>query len=338
MSQNGPRISPPVPATRSKTTLASTLKSHTKSAHLTKVNNLGEGTALLEEEGYLIAGEQIRLEQLSIILFQLAKAMASTQTQRTTADSIQAIAYVVDQLATEASATSIAEAVLAKLTIPIEQIQKATEFAATATPSTTQPGNPQTYARVASRLIPPKHAEAITRGDMLERCFLVGGKDDKALSDLSEKELVSKANTTLSIMESAALGSPEGIAFVGADILRSGTVAYHLNTLDAARWLQKDTNTRAFMSHFGGASLAKPMLIHTLVEFVPLTFDPNLLSAVEGVERNSGLPLRSLLFAKFIKQKERRHSGQTLGHAIFGFSTREAANHAMVHGLYVEGK
>ena len=57
--------------------------------------------------------------------------------------------------------------------------------------------------------LPPKHAEAITRGDMLERRFLVGGKDDKSLADLSEKELVSKANTTLDIMESAALGSPE---------------------------------------------------------------------------------------------------------------------------------
>ena len=335
MNLNGPRVSPPAPATRSKSTLESTSKDHTTSAYRTKVNNLGEGTALLEEKGYLIAGEQIRLEQLSIVLFQLARAMP--QTQKTAADSIRAIAYVVDQLAIKASATSIAEAVLAKLTIPIEQIQKAADFAAAATPST-QSGTTQTYARAAGRIIPPKHAEAITRGDMLERRFLVGGKDDKALSDLSEKELVSKANTTLDIMESAALGSPVGIEFVGADVLRSGTVAYHLNTLDAARWLQKDENTKAFMSHFGGASLAKPMLIHALVEFVPLTFDPNLLSAVEGVERNSGLPPRSLLFAKFIKQKERRHSGQTLGHAIFGFSTREAANHAIVHGLYVEGK
>ena len=156
---------------------------------------------------------------------------------------------------------------------------------------------------------------------MLERRFLIGGKDDKSLTDLSEKELVSKANTTLDIMESAALGSPEGIRFVGVDVLRSGTVAYHLNNLEAARWIQKEENAKIFMSHFGGASLAKPMLIHALVEFVPLTFDPNLLSVVEGVERNSGLPLKSLLFAKFIKQKERRHSGQTLGHAIFGFST-----------------
>jgi hypothetical protein len=300
------------------------------------VNNLKEGRTLLEEKGYLVAGEQIRLEQLSVVLFQLARAIP--QTQKTAADSMRAIAYVVEQVATEAAATSIAEAVLAKLTVPIQQIQKAAEFAASAPSDTAQPGSSQSYARAASRTIPPKHAEAITRGDMLERRFLVGGKDDKSLADLSEKELVSKANTTLDIMESAALGSPEGIRFVGVDVLRSGTVAYHLNNLEAARWIQKEENAKIFMSHFGGASLAKPMLIHALVEFVPLTFDPNLLSAVEGVERNSGLPPKSLLFAKFIKQKERRHSGQTLGHAIFGFSTREAANHAMVHGLYVEGK
>jgi hypothetical protein len=139
-------------------------------------------------------------------------------------------------------------------------------------------------------------------------------------------------------MQSAALGSPSGINFVGADVLRSGTVAYHLNTLESARWIQEETNTKAFLLNFGGASLAKPMLLNALVEFVPLTFDPNLLTAVEAVERLSGLPPRSLLFAKFIKPKDRRHSGQSLGHAIFGFSTREAANHALVHGLFVEGK
>jgi len=207
-------------------------------------------------------------------------------------------------------------AVLAKLSAPLDQIMKAAEL--TKAPLRDAPhDDPQTYARAASRPIPPKHAEAVMRGDMLERRFLVGGKDDKSLSDLSEKELVSKANTTLDIMESATLGSPEGIEFVGADVLRSGTVAYHLNTLEAAKWLHQDENTKAFMLHFGGASLVKPMLIHALVEFVPLTFDPSLLSVVEGVERNSGLPTHSLLFAKFIKHKERRHSTQTLGHAIF---------------------
>jgi len=173
---------------------------------------------------------------------------------------------------------------------------------------------------------------------MLEKRFLVGGKDDKSLADLSEKELVSKANATLELMQSAALGSLSGINFVGADVLRSGTVAYHLNTLESAKWIQEETNTKAFLLNFGGASLAKPMLLHALMEFVPLTFDPNLLSAVEEVERLSGLPLRSLLFAKFIKPKDRRHSGQSLGHAIFRFRTREAANHALVHGLFVEGK
>src|SRR6266702_4538438 len=93
MSPNGPRIPPPAPATRSKATPESTAKGHTKSAHHTKVNDLGEGTAFLEEGGYLIAGEQIRLEQLSIILFQLARAMP--QNQKTAVDGIQAIAYVV---------------------------------------------------------------------------------------------------------------------------------------------------------------------------------------------------------------------------------------------------
>ena len=74
------------------------------------------------------------------------------------------------------------------------------------------------------------------------------------------------------------------------------------------------------------------------MEFIPLIFNPDLQSAVEGVERNSGLPASSLLFAKFIKQKERQHNGQMLGHAIFRFRMREVANHAIVHGLYVEGK
>ena len=139
-------------------------------------------------------------------------------------------------------ASNIAIAVLEKLTIPIKQMVKAASLTA-ASPPNIHPTTPHTYART----IPPKHTEAITRGDMLEHCFLVGGKDDKNLTDLSEKELVAKANTTLDIMESAALGSPKGIKFIRVDILHSGMITYHLNTLKVAKWIQKDKNAKAFI-------------------------------------------------------------------------------------------
>lgn len=75
-----------------------------------------------------------------------------------------------------------------------------------------------------------------------------------------------------------------------------------------------------------------------MAEYDPVTFDTTNLAAMQKVEVDSVLEPRTLQFAKFIKNKERRYDGQRVAHAIFGFLTRDAANYAMTNGLYVEGK
>ena len=85
MGPNSPRTSPPAPVTQSKAALEPS--THMKPTNPTKVNNIEEGRTLLEEKGYLIAGEKFQLEQLSIVLFQMAKAMP--QTQKAVVDGIQ---------------------------------------------------------------------------------------------------------------------------------------------------------------------------------------------------------------------------------------------------------
>ncbi|KAJ6570944.1 hypothetical protein DFH09DRAFT_916808, partial [Mycena vulgaris] len=70
-----------------------------------------------------------------------------------------------------------------------------------------------------------------------------------------------------------------------------------------------------------------PHSFSVVVEFVPVTFNPDLGRAFETIEDANGLRRGVLLQARFIKPPARRHPGQRSAHAIFGFASAEAANH-----------
>jgi hypothetical protein len=298
---------------------------------------------LLEDAGYLIPGELFLMENVALVLFQAARSM--TKPHKATRDIIRALGYAVGEISTSTLAETIATSVLEKLRVPITLLAEATTAAtelnsnlsSLSQPLVDQPGT-LTYARVASQAIPPHHAEEVTRGAMLERRMIVGGKDEKELAKLTEKELVAKANMALALMSSQDCGAPEGTVFLGAEVLRSQAIAYHLNSTEAAIWIQQPEVWKNFMNHFGSTSAAHSTLLHCVAEYVPVTFDTTSLVVIQKVERDSNLKPCTLQFAKFIKSKERRYDGQRVAHAIFGFLTRDAENFAMTNGLYVEGK
>jgi len=307
------------------------------------VTDVASARRLLEDAGYLVPGELFLMENVALVLFQAAKSMPKPH--KATSDIIRALGYTVGEINTTTLAETIATSILEKLGAPITLLAEATTAAAEISsnlsslsqPLTDQPGV-LSYARAVSQAVPPHHAEEVTRGVMMERRMIVGGKDEKELAKLTEKELVAKANMALSLMSSQDFGAPEGITFLGAEVLRSRAIAYHLNTTEAATWIQQPDIRKRFVDHFGSTSAAHSTLLHCVAEYVPVTFDTTSLAAIQKTEADSGLQPRTLQFAKFIKNKERRYDGQRVAHAIFGFLTRDAANYAMTNGLYVEGK
>ena len=86
---------------------------------------------------------------------------------------------------------------------------------------------------------------------------------------------MSKANLALSLMGICAEDVPEGITFVEAQKLRNGGVVLQLNTAQAASWIQQDGAIRLFLTQMGGMSIHKSQLSHVIVEYVPISFDPN---------------------------------------------------------------
>jgi hypothetical protein len=309
----------------------------------TDVVDSASARLLLEGAGYLIPGELFLMENVALVLFQAAKSM--TKLHKATSDIIRALGYAVGEISTSTLAETIATSVLEKLRAPITLLAEATTAATELSsnlsnlsqPLVDQPGT-LTYARMASQAIPPHHAEEVTRGAMMERRMIVGGKDEKELAKLTEKELVAKANMALALMSSQDCGAPEGTIFLGAEVLRSQAIAYHLNSIEAAGWIQQPETRKRFMNHFGSTSAAHSTLLHCVAEYVPVSFDTTSLAAIRKVEGDSGLKSCTLQFAKYIKNKERRYDGQRVAHAIFGFLTHDAANFAMTNGLYVEGK
>jgi len=130
-------------------------------------------------------------------------------------------------------------------------------------------------------------------------------------------------------MNSSNAKPPDGILFIRAMLLWKNTISYQLKTPKAATWLHNPSNTKAFMAYYSGASSVCFTLLHVIAEYVPTSFDVTLRTALDAVEKDSGLRPQTLQFAKFIKPLDRHRPGQQVAHAVIGFADRDAANHAL---------
>ena len=71
-------------------------------------------------------------------------------------------------------------------------------------------------------------------------------------NDLTEKQLVGKANLALGMMMEGEDSRPEGAKFVGANKERGlGRVSYELNTEEVAMWLKVKATMLNFLSNMG---------------------------------------------------------------------------------------
>ncbi|KAJ6619246.1 hypothetical protein B0H10DRAFT_1793767, partial [Mycena sp. CBHHK59/15] len=120
--------------------------------------------------------------------------------------------------------------------------------------------------------------------------------------------------------------APSECRFLGATLLRNGTVVLHMNSVVAANWLRLPERMREFLAGMGGTSIFKQRNPSLVMEFVPVSFDPSRDGALKVLEEDNNLGKGEIANARFIKKVENRRSRQHSAHTIFGFVSRKAAN------------
>jgi hypothetical protein len=78
-------------------------------------------------------------------------------------------------------------------------------------------------------------------------------------------------------------------------------VLYQISSPAVAEWLRKEDIMAAFLEKLGGTSVYRNWLVNMVVEYVPTSFDPQLLGALEGVEKANRLLVGAIVSARFIK-------------------------------------
>lgn len=348
------------------------------------INRLSGAKAHLVSKGYLIQGGEISLLGLSLILFQIA-AEAKLPAL---ADSIKAVAFLLEVLGVDSISERVASSIDAKLTgllVSLEssvasleakdeelgdsaqaianaaiQIVEATDDSSRSindaadrlrnhldkraldtSSAVNSQTSPLSYAAAVARpRIPLAHASAISRYEERARQIIIQPSSDalEGFRQLTELELVAKAMLAYESVTQTDKPAPQGFRFVGAKKLASGSVTLDLNSAEAATWLKDKDIQLLFMQNFGAMSVLKEHEFRALAEFVPVSFAPDALAAIERIEQDSGAPVGGLVKVEWAKLPERRHALQRLAHLKLFFKSAEAANYAIRNGLYIAGK
>lgn len=222
-----------------------------------------------------------------------------------------------------------------------ELMEKMTD-AANQNPTPTPPmQNHNTYATILQQQPNSDQAEIVARTETTNKQLLIQkdkNSTDNSLNDLSEKDLVVKANTALDLMGWKGSDKLHNTAFVVARKLRSGCILFHMNSQKAAAWLHTADIKKAFMDHFDGTSNMQDKLHYVIAEFVLVTYDAGVSYAHTGLEEANHFTDGIIGFSKYIKPLHLRSLNQRVAHLTIGFRTHNDANRAIQGGLYIEGK
>ena len=135
---------------------------------------------------------------------------------------------------------------------------------------------------------------------------------------------MAKANEALARMKEAGGGGPEGVRMIGVRKLRNRGVVYELSDPEAAKWLRWEH--AAFAVNFGGMSVLKERVVAIIIEFVPISYNPDVLAEIQKVEHNSRLEVGAIVLTRWIKPVQRWADGQQTSHLIARLKTPEEVN------------
>jgi uncharacterized membrane-anchored protein YhcB (DUF1043 family) len=114
-----------------------------------------------------------------------------------------------------------------------------------------------TYATITQQNMPTALATVVTRGETTDKQMLIQtdlNNANNTLNSLTEKELVTKANTALDLMGIEATNRPTDTSFIGAKKLRNSNILYQLNTQDAENWFKQPDVKCVFTAKFDRTS------------------------------------------------------------------------------------
>ena len=146
-----------------------------------------------------------------------------------------------------------------------------------------------TYANMARKMVPLMHADTIARGEMQKRWVRLvkaAGLEVDGVVELTEKQLVEKANVALDLMGLQAEDKPDGTIFVGATKLRgaAGGAMYEMNLEEAVEWLKEGDMMKVFITKMGSTADHKAQTYEVVVDWVLVMFNPQQTGALELVE------------------------------------------------------
>ncbi|KAG2346984.1 hypothetical protein BDR05DRAFT_877294 [Suillus weaverae] len=93
----------------------------------------------------------------------------------------------------------------------------------------------------------------------------------------------------------------EGMTFLSARRLQHSGVLYKVNSHLSATWINEPANHSSFLTHFGHDLVIKDQTYQTLLENIPVTFDPNSPVCVAEIELKAGLKPNEITKARYIK-------------------------------------
>ncbi|KAG1828668.1 hypothetical protein EV424DRAFT_1536412 [Suillus variegatus] len=204
-----------------------------------------------------------------------------------------------------------------------------------------QNGDPgKSYAKALQARLPKPDSSTLARSEAQTRQILIDRKSmdvTSGLKDLTEAELVRKANQALEGMKATGKEVPQDALFTSARKLRHGGVIFEVDSTDTKAWLSCQSTSQDFSENFGGETMIKNRTFQIIAEYVPTTFNPDSSTSLAETEKNSKLQPGSLIKAKWIKPLARRNPNQRSAFCTLSCKDRESANHAIRLGLTIEG-
>ena len=162
-------------------------------------------------------------------------------------------------------------------------LQEATAHPALGTATATQLS---TYANALKNGTPSQHAEILAQSEAQSHQVIIKC-DTEDLYDLSEKELVAKANLAIENLLNQGSDVPMGAKFLSARKLTRLRICLKLNSQQNADWLRKKDNQETFLQNFGANTSFIDNTFRAVVEFIPITLDPTAQTSIRGVEHAS---------------------------------------------------
>ena len=230
---------------------------------------------------------------------------------------------------------------MAQTNITVSSLKEATTKAAhMPTPSASTP-TITTYVTVIQCNTHSNHVEVIAQGQLSDMQLLIDFDKESTYStiaDLTERDMVAKANTTLEIMNINNPDKPQTVQFMAACCIQNNQILYQLNSASATEWIRKPATHKAY--HMAYSSLAKihNKLYHNIAECVPTTFNTDDDYSHNKLEATNSLKPSSITWSRYIKPPNLHSANQKVAHVILGLTSKNAANKVIQHRLYIEGK